>query len=329
VTYRPRLGARDLSPAQQARRGLLWRPPTRIQHALRLLAFALAVIGGLLGIWELWIHISSDPINDARAYYEAAKRLNEGRPLYPAGVDPSTNQAYLYPPLLAVVLRPFALLPYYVFAVAWEIVVVGTLFLLVRQLGGGARVWTAIGILGIPIGWAIGVGQAHVPMTLLLAIGQPWSVALAANIKLFPALIVLWWIGRKDWESVVAFAGWAFVIGVVQLLLEPAGTLAFLQGGVGLDQLGQVRNISPFVWASPLAWSAFLLVGVLVTIALARTRYGWAAAVTLATLAPPRLLVYMLTGLVAGVRQPRIAGETVPDPRRVPTAAEAYVSSAR
>jgi hypothetical protein len=327
VTYRPRLGAADLSLAQQARRGLLARVERhpRVVHGARLAFFTLALIGGFLGLWELFIHLTSDPISDARAYYEAATRLNHGLPLYPKGIDPSTNQAYLYPPLLAILFRPFANLPYYVFAATWEIVVVGTFLMTIRQLGGGFRTFVAIGILGIPFGWALGVGQAHVPMTLLLAIGQPWSIALATDIKIFPALIALWWIGRRDYQSFIAFLGYSLLFGLVQLVLEPTGTLAFLNGGVGLGQLGSVRNISPYVWASPLAWSALVLTGIIVTVGLARTRYGWAAAVALATLSPPRLLLYMFTGLLAAVREPKVST----GPGSTPDAASAYVSSAR
>ena len=329
MTNRTRLGAGQLPLAQQVRRrrtALLERFP-RLAHVGRLVAFTLAVVGGLAGLWVLWMHITGDPIADAQAYYAAAHRLNEGQPLYPKGADATHNLIYLYPPLLAIVLRPLALAPYYVFALTWEFIVVGTFLLTIRQLGAGPRVFTAIGILGIPIGWALGVGQAHVPLTLLLAIGQPWSIALATDIKLFPALIALWWVGKRDWESFIAFLGWSLVFAIVQLVLEPGGTIAFAKGAIGLDQLGDVRNYSPYAWAGPIAWAAYLVTGILVTVGLARTRWGWAAAVALGTLSPPRLLLYMLTGLLAAIREPRIAGQ--PDPNRVPTAAESYVGSAR
>ena len=68
---------------------------------------------------------------------------------------------------------------------------------------------------------------------------------------------------------------------------------------------------------------------VLVTVGLARTRYGWAAAVALGTLSPPRLLVYMLTGLLAAVREPSLDGERTRVEDGVPDAASAYVGSAR
>jgi hypothetical protein len=263
---------------------------------------------------------------DALAYYEAAARLNAGQPLYPAGIDPSSNHIYLYPPLLAVLLRPLALLPFGVFALIWELVVVVTFVMLLRRLGVRRQsTWIAVGLLGIPIGWALTVAQAHIPMTLLMAIGQPWSIAVAANIKLFPALIALWWLGRRDWESFVAFLTWSALLAVAQLLLEGPGTLAFFNS-VGFAQLGEVRNISVFV-ISPLAWIGLLMVGGLLVLLTARTRWGWAVAVTVATLAPPRLLIYMLTSLLAGIREPRPAG--VEDPDAVMDVATAYRRATR
>jgi hypothetical protein len=327
MTLRPDLGARNLSLAQQLRRGVGRARHSRLEHALRLIAFAVAIVGGLAGVWVLWMHITGDPLADAQSYYQAARRLNEGQALYPLGADTNSNLFYRYPPLLAVVLRPLAALPYYVFALTWELLVVGSFLLLIRQLGGGPRVYTTIGILGIPVGWALGVGQAQVPLTLLLAIGQPWSIALATNVKLFPALIALWWIGRRDYQSFLAFLAWLVLYGIVQLVLEPTGTFAFLHDVLRLGELGDSRNISPYVWASPIAWAAFLIVGLLITVALARTRWGWPAAVAVSTLASPRLLIYMLMSLLAALRQPQVAGDAVPG--AIPDAAAAYVGSAR
>lgn len=302
-------------------------PATR--HALSLLAFAGAVIGALAGIGVAWMHIVGDPLADAHAYYEAAARLNAGQPLYPAGIDPNSNQIYLYPPLFAVVLRPLALLPFEWFALGWELIVVASFVLLIQRLGVRRRsTWIAIGLLGVPIGWALTVAQAHVPMTLLMAIGQPWSIAAAANLKLFPALILLYWIGRRDWESAAAFLVWSALLVLAQVVLEPGGSLAYLQT-FGLDQLGEpgvLRNISPFTLA-PLAWLGLLFVGCAAILIAARTRWGWAVAVTVATLAPPRLLVYMLTGLLAGIREPKRAGD--PDPDAPIDAAAAYRRATR
>jgi hypothetical protein len=296
------------------------------RHALNLIAFGLAVVGAIAGALVAWMHIVNDPLADAHAYYEAAARLNAGQPLYPAGVDPNGNEIYLYPPLLAMVLRPFALLGYPVFAAFWEAAIVLSFVLLLRYLGVRKRnTWIAVGMLGIPIGWALTVAQAHVPFTLLLALGQPWSVALAANLKLTPVLIAVWWLGRRDWESFFAFMVWIALLAGAQLWLDTRATLAFFSS-VGIAQLGEVRNWSPFV-QSPALWVVLVGAGVLVTLALARTRWGWPAAVTLVTLSPPRLLVYMFMGLLAGLRQPKVAGE--PDPAAAPDVGAAYARATR
>jgi len=301
--------ADELAAAVRRGRGRLG--PAKM-HVLNLLVFTAAIIGALAGTAVGWMHIVNDPLADAHAYYEAASRLNAGQPLYPAGLDPNGNHIYLYPPLLAIALRPLALLPFEWFAVAWELIVIGSFVALVRYLGVRRKAtWLAIGLLGVPITWALTVAQAHIPMTLLLALGQPWSIAIAGSLKLTPVLIAIFWLGRRNFQAFFAFLVWTALLVLAQVLLEPNGSFAYFRS-IGFEEVGQVRNISPYA-QSPVLWLALLLVGGLITLALARTRWGWAAAVTLATLSPPRLLIYMLTGLLAAVRQPRNAGGTEHD----------------
>jgi hypothetical protein len=322
----PQPSRADEMAAAMRHAGERMRPATK--RILYLAWFALAIIGAAAGLAVAYMHVVGDPLNDARAYYDAAARLNAGAALYPDGLDPATNKIYLYPPLLAMLLRPLAVLPYEWFAVIWELIVVISFVLLVRLLGARRKeTWLAIGVLGIPIGWALTVAQAHIPMTLLIAMGQPWTIALAANIKLFPALIVLWWLGRREWEAVAAFMMWTALFILAQVLVESRGAFAYFQQ-IGFEQVavGEIRNWSPFA-LSPVIWATLLAVGAIATLALARTKWGWAVAVAFATLAPPRLLVYMFASLVAMVRQPRLAHE--PDPDAINDAASAYVRSYR
>ncbi len=88
----------------------------------------------------------------------------------------------------------------------------------------------------------------------------------------------------------------------MQLVLEPAGTLAF-PASLGLEQVGNVENRSLYAY-SPIAWAVAVVVGTVVAWRLAPTRYGWAAAVALSVLATPRLLIYQLSTLVAALREP-------------------------
>jgi hypothetical protein len=295
-----------------------------IRRALNLIGFALAIIGGLAGLWTFWGHLVSNPLVDVRAYYDAATRLNAGLPLYPPDADPNLAGYYRYPPLMAIVLRPFALLPYPIFAALWVAAIVGGLAWTLRRIGLGRRTWFVLGWLGIPLGWTLAIGQAHVFVTMLLTLGTPMSIALAAHLKVFPILAALYWIGRGEVGYVTGFLGWLVGLSVVQAFLEPAGWSGFW-GISTLEQVGQVVNFSPFE-ISPMLWLILLGAGVLATLALARTRFGWPAAVALATLAPPRLLLYQLSSLLAALREPEPDSPDVPPP---PDAAEIYVSSAR
>ncbi|OGO53645.1 MAG: hypothetical protein A2V84_06900 [Chloroflexi bacterium RBG_16_70_13] len=307
-------------------------PPDPAGERLQLmgwwLLYGLAAVGAIAGLWMLWFHLSTDPLSDVRAYYDAATRLNEGRPLYAAAGDATTPTYYFYPPLLAIVMRPFAaVMPYHVFAVGWEVVVVASFVALLQRLGANRTAYVALGILALPIAWSLAIAQAHVPLTLLLAIGQPWSIALAANIKLFPILVAVWWLGRRQYGAVGSLIGWLALLGFVQWVIEPDGASAFF-GAVGLDQAAGVRNISPYA-VSPVLWAVLGVAGAVGALFLAPTRWGWAAAVALATLATPRLIVYMLMGLLAAVREPDPPRGEGPNDLPPPDAAEIYVGSAR
>jgi Glycosyltransferase family 87 len=263
----------------------------RGRRAVRLTLFAAAVIGLLLGIDEFLLHVSSDPLNDAQAYYWAGGRLNAGLPLYPPDQSVATPLGYPYPPLLAILWRPLALLPWPVAAGLWEVLVLAAF---------GVTLWRlATGMLALPIVWCLVIGQVQVVLTMFTAFATPWSVALAANIKLFPSLIALWWVGRRDWRCLRRFIVSMAVLGVVQLVLAPQACLDYVTA-ISLKQVGEVRNISPYA-VSPVLWAVLLVAGLLLVLRLARTRWGWAAAVALSVLANPRLLVYQVMTLMTVV----------------------------
>jgi hypothetical protein len=264
--------------------------------------FAFAVVGALAGAYVFWLHVTSDPLADVRAYYDAGTRLNAAQPLYPAGADPDAAEFYRYPPLLAILFRPLALLPYEAAAAVWEAVVLATFGLTLWRLGiRRPATWLAVGILGIPIAWTLAIGQAQAIVTLLLTLGSPWAAALAGNLKLFPLLVSLFWLSRRDWRNLGWFIAWTIGLGLAQLILEPANTLAFL-GMSNLEQVGSVHNFSPYA-LSPVLWGVLVVVGVVAALRLGRTRWGWSAAIALSVLASPRLLTYALMTLLACLRQ--------------------------
>jgi hypothetical protein len=268
----------------------------------RVLAGA-AVLGLALGIQTLVLHLSTDPLADVHAYYDAGTRLNAGLPLYDQPATTNDNEFYRYPPLLAIVFRPLALLPFEAAAALWEAFLVICLALTIARLGLNRGTLLVMGMLALPTLWSLAVGQAQIVVTLLMAFGSPVALALATHLKIFPALAAIWWLGRRDVRSFAWFVAWVAAIGVVQLVLEPAGTLAF-PSSLGLEQVGNVENRSLYAY-SPVAWAVAVVAGTVVAWRLAPTRYGWVAAVALSVLATPRLLIYQLSTLVATVREPR------------------------
>lgn len=283
------------------------RPAAAGRRVLRAVVLTLAAFGFVIGVQIAIIHLQVDPLADVRAYYDAGARLNAGAGLYDQAAGTNEAEFYRYPPLLAIAFRPLALLPFEVAAAIWEGIVVAAFALTLRRIGLGRRMLrgralVAIGLLGLPIGWSLAIGQAQVPVTLLMALGSPLALALATNLKILPALAAIWWLGRRDWQSLGRFALWGAGLAVLQLVLEPRGSLAFPLV-FNLEQVGEVRNFSPYV-ISPALWLALVIVGSLAALRLAPTRYGWMAAVALSVLATPRLLTYQLMTLLAGMRSP-------------------------
>ena len=276
--------------------------PIYARPSVRIVLRLAAVLGVVLGIETTILHLTTDPLADVRAYYDAGARLNAGLPLYVQAAGTNDPDFYRYPPLLAIAFRPLALLPYQQAAIIWESVVIGAMVLTFLRLG--IREWVVLvgAWLALPIMWTITIGQAQALITLLLAIGSPWAVALAANIKIFPALAAIYWVGRREWRPLGLFAAWMVGLIAFQFVLEPTATIDYL-GFLSLEQVGEVNSVSLY-GISPILWAISLVVLVIVALRLAPTRWGWAAAVVLSVFATPRLLTYQLSTLLAGLGGP-------------------------
>ena len=284
------------------------RRVSRIEQAfqsrgVQFVLVAAAVLGALIGLQTLVLHLTLDPLADVRAYYDAGARLNAGLPLYdqPAGTDDAAF--YRYPPLLAVVFRPLALLPFETAALIWEAFLLVLFAATVHRSGVRNRwTWLVMGWLAAPIAWSLAIGQAQVAVTFLLILGTPWGIALAANLKLLPLLVALYWVGRRDRRTIGELLAWLVGLAVLSLAVEPAGTAAFL-GFPDLAQVGNVENLSLYA-LSPVLWAAFVALFAGLAFQFAPSRAGWALAVILSVLASPRLLMYQLSTLQAAVRPP-------------------------
>lgn len=282
---------------------------------VQLVLAASAVLGALIGLQTLILHLTLDPLADVRAYYDAGARLNAGLPLYdqPAGTDDAAF--YRYPPLLAVFFRPLALLPFETAALIWEALLLVLFAATVYRSGLRNRwTWLVMGWLAAPIAWSLAIGQAQVAVTFLVILGTPFGIALAANLKLLPLLVAVYWVGRRDLRTLGKLGLWLVGLAALSLLLEPAGTIAFI-GFPDPAQVGNVENRSLYA-LSPLLWLAFVAMLAGLALRFAPTRAGWALAVTLSVLASPRLLMYQLSTLQATVRGPDGDDAATPEPAR-------------
>ncbi len=289
-------------------------PPTPLPQTLRLslspqgrravmaVLWLGAGVGTLIGAGALYLHLTTDPLADVRAYYDAGARLNAGLPLYVQSVGTDEPAFYRYPPLLAIAFRPLALLPFGTAAAVWVAVLMAATVATLRRIGLDRRTLMALGILAMPVLWTLAVGQAQALVTMLLSFGTPFGIALAGHLKLTPWLAGLYWVGRRDWRSVARLALWLAVLGLLQLALAPQATLDFLTFP-SLSQVGEVNNLSPFA-VSPALWLLCAAGGLILTARLAPTRWGWPAAIALSVFVTPRLLAYQLSSLLAALGGP-------------------------
>ena len=289
-------------------------PPVLRSRRVRLVLIAASVLGLIIGLDTLVLHLRLDPLADVRAYYDAGARLNAGLPLYVQTATTDDPGFYRYPPLLAIAFRPLALLPYETAALIWEafliVLFVGTL---VRLGLRNEWTWIVSGWLAAPIAWSLAVGQAQVAVTFLVALGAPWAVALAGHLKILPVIVVIYWLGRRDWRAVGRFVAWFVGLSVLTFVLEPAGTIAFI-GFSDLAQVGDVQNRSLYA-ISPVLWGAFVIALLGLALRYAPSRAGWALAVSASVLVSPRLLLYQLSTLQAAVRPPDDAPDVAVTPQ--------------
>jgi hypothetical protein len=275
-----------------------------LSRRVRWVFIVASVLGVIIGLNTLLLHLRLDPLADVHAYYDAGARLNAGLPLY---IPPTTTDDpgfYLYPPLLAVAFRPLALLPYEAAALIWEgflLVLFGAT--LVRMGLRNPWTWIVTGWLAAPIAWSLAVGQAQVAVTFLVALGAPWAIALAGQLKIFPLIVAVYWIGRRDWGAIRRLGAWFAGLCLVSFVLEPTGTIAFIGFALNLSQLGSVENRSLYA-ISPLLWALFVIGSFWLALRFAPTKAGWALAVSASVLVSPRLLMYQLSTLQAAVRSP-------------------------
>jgi len=186
---------------------------------------------------------------DFIVYVEAGAAVRAGGQVYDL---PGDGQSYLYPPLLAIAFAPFATLPFAMLSVGWLALQAALLFgvtaLVSQTMSPARRVWLWLSVpLFAGVFEALIVGQITIVLMTLFA-GAWWAyrsqrytlvgvlLAAATWIKIYPVLMIVWFIWRRDWRVVAA----AFVAGVMLLAFQIAA------GGLDLfaDSLAVIFSLN-------------------------------------------------------------------------------------
>ena len=222
---------------------------------------------------------------DFSAYWSSAGHLLDGAPIYSAEqlagpYAPQEQFLYLYPPPLAAFAIPWALIPgdYRVAAWGWTVlgavILAATILTVARAEGLGDRVRRGTGLgpwilVAAAIGFPPVIGElvlGNVHLMLLGLLGLAWlgirrgdvagdriagfAVGVAAVVKVFPGLILLWFLLTRRWQ------GAAFVIvgaaAVTLLALPFTGIQPWLDYPTVLANLSAPSDttdtLAPTVW---------------------------------------------------------------------------------
>jgi len=269
---------------------------------------------------------------DFSAYWLAARHVLDGLPVYSAqqlsgAYSPQQQFLYLYPPFFAAVMTPFAALfddyrqAQWVWAILGGLIVAGSVLAVARAEGllGGRQLLLLLAAVfalhAVPL--EMFMGNVHILLIGLLS--AAWlgirrgdsrgeviagaAVGIAALIKLFPLLIVLWFVATGHRRAAIA----TFVTAALLALLTLPVTgiqpwLDFPQMLANAEQPRYGSTLDPTAWVAEVidfnvARVLVSVVGVAILLWSARSqpaRVSFGAAVMVSVLLVPTLYGHYL-----------------------------------
>lgn len=229
----------------------------RILGVLTLLLF-------LPGVYLTVADLTPPHQEDFGAYYVAARALEGGlspfdaqvadRVAVAAGVE--YHSPYIYPPLLALLLRPLAALPYRAAAAIWFALSAGALLAALWLLRPVVQLpWRIYGLVCAaafflpPVHHTLQHGQVTNFLLLLIVAGAVGGtgaavwMGIAAALKVFPATLAVVYALSGRVAALVAMVASAAVLTLVGALAEPGATADFIRR-VG-PELAVERRLAP------------------------------------------------------------------------------------
>jgi hypothetical protein len=271
---------------------------------------SIALWVGYLVIWPIYAPLLDYHVAAGGAWDLLDGSLYRSQLTYP-GVLPIDR--FNYPPLMAAIAVPFALLPEYIGGTAWVIL---------NLVSMGVGIVLLIRLLGLPWGWAgIGFGLFTIhpwavwtlmgninPLMLGLVMAFAWlhiaerqrwagiALAVAIGLKLWPLAFVPLLLRERRWTTLAWTAGALAVQGLL--------TVAWL----GVDVIGPM--VADLTYRLPLAsdsfvlnhwpsWAGYTIAGALLLVP-AKGRLGLGLAMLAGMALVPNLWRHYLPTIVAG-----------------------------
>ena len=215
----------------------------------RILAVAAVVATAVLGA-QTWHKAFRPGGNDLTSYLLSARALWDGQSPY--GLD--TPFPYIYPLFLAFAIVPLAILPYGAAVIGWfaaSVAALGAILLGPTKLGTGegGRRWTS----GSAVAAAAAVlvtfnviqnnllnGQVNFFVVLCCALAVKQTRAIAAGawlgaaiaLKLMPVLLVVYFLVRRQFRTILVAAATALVLALAPSVLILSGSGAEAESGI-------------------------------------------------------------------------------------------------
>ena len=210
-----------------------------------------ALLAGALTLYLLMLGQPAGDHQDLDTYLEAGRNLLAGRPLYTVFLhhpfpDPTLRPAFIYPPLFAVVMTPFSLLPGGMVAWAWllltQAALAASLAVALRSLQASVPVIVAsvsVSLTFYPLWVDAAQGQANLLVVLLTCLGIVWlaqnrpqgaaAIGVAAAIKLTPLLLIAWLLVERRFRAVAFVLAGFLGATAVGAALRPGDTVTFFR----------------------------------------------------------------------------------------------------
>ena len=226
---------------------------------------------------------------DFSAYYTAAHRWLAGQPIYDLTVTATgTCGTYQYPPPFVLVAAPLSPFPFTAATWLWAGFLSACWIAAIALMPVRPAVrWAILLLTGIswPLVFGVRIGQVA-PILLLLfvlawrALDRPQvvggAVALGTLVKLQPAIVALWLLGRGAWQSltvmtgviaavaaaaaVVGLADWPGMVTVLRAMSDAGGA----EGNVAIGAVVRQAGLDPAVAGTIQLASAVIIIALTV-----------------------------------------------------------------